>query len=294
MSGGPAEASRPRQAAGHAKTNLVLRVLARDATGYHALETVFLRLALHDTVTVAPTDGPRRLTVDWEGLPPADLGPVDQNLAWRAAERFAAAAGWPGGWAIHITKRIPAGGGMGGGSADAAAVLRALQAAAPQPLAAAALHALAAGLGADVPFALQDAPLALGRGRGDQLTPLPPLPPQPVLLVVPPFGVNTGAAYGALAAARAAAGGAPARAPLPADAMADWAAVRRWQANDFEPVVFAEHPVLADVLAQLAAGDALVARMSGSGSTLLRIGARPHPALVLPPGWRCVETETAG
>jgi 4-diphosphocytidyl-2-C-methyl-D-erythritol kinase len=277
---------------GHAKVNLILRVLQREPTGYHQIETVFQRLTLADTVTVRRTSGPRSLDVVWEGLPPVALGPVEQNLAWRAAEAYAAAAGAPKGWAIELTKRIPAGGGLGGGSADAAAVLRVLQATAREPLPGATVHALAAALGADVAFGLLDAPLALGTGYGERLTPLPALPPRVVDLVLPDFGVNTGAAYGALAAARAAAGGpAPVAALRPASA-ASWAAVRASQVNDFEATVFAAHPQLESIRYQLDDPAADVARMSGSGSTLFRVGPSAAPELVLPSGWRRVTTAT--
>jgi 4-diphosphocytidyl-2-C-methyl-D-erythritol kinase len=280
---------------GHAKVNLVLHVLGRDPTGYHQLETLFQRLALADTVTVRRTAGPRSLEVVWEGMPAVDIGPVEQNLAWRAAAAYAAAAGGPSGWAIALTKRIPAGGGLGGGSADAAAVLRALQATSAAPLPAATLHALAASLGADVAFALGEAPLALGTGYGERLQPLPPLPPQAVELVLPDFGVNTAAAYGALAAARAAraaAGGPAPRARLGPGAAADWGAVSAAQGNDFEATVFASRPELGAVRDQLADPLALVARMSGSGSTLFRVGPPSAAGVALPAGWRRVRTTT--
>jgi 4-diphosphocytidyl-2-C-methyl-D-erythritol kinase len=276
----------------HAKVNLILRVLQREPSGYHQIETIFQRLALADTVTVRRTAGTRSLDVTWEGLPPVALGPVEQNLAWRAAEAYAAAAGGPAGWAIALTKRIPAGGGLGGGSADAAAVLRALQASASVPLSAGTLHALAASLGADVAFGLLETPLALGTGHGERLTPLPALPSQVVDLVLPDFGVNTAAAYRALAAARLAAGGlAPAATLGPASA-ASWAAVRAAQGNDFEATVFREHPQLGAIRHQLADPEAVVARMSGSGSTLFRVGPSAARGLSLPAGWCRVTTAT--
>ncbi len=273
-----------------AKVNLALRVLARDPNGYHRIETAFQRLVLADTVVVHPTSGARHLDVVWSGARAVPLGPPPTNLAWRAAAEFAALSGWPQGWEIQLTKRIPAGGGLGGGSTDAAAVLRILNAQAPAPLAAAALHALATRLGADVPFALHTAALALGTGYGERLAPLPPLPPARVRLVVPDFGVNTAAAYGALAAARGAREAAAPTARFTEADFGSWEAVAAAQVNDFEPIVFAMHPALAQARTALVDAGAQVARMSGSGSTLFAIGGGAIP---LPAGWDCVETSTA-
>ena len=277
-----------------AKVNLALRVLSRDANGYHQIETLFQKLALADEVVVRPVDGERTLAVRWDGPPALDLGPAEQNLAWRAAAAFAATTGDATGWAIALTKRIPAGGGLGGGSADAAAVLRALNAASASPLSTEALHRIAASLGADVPFLVQPAPLALGTGYGERLAPLATLPSAPVLLVLPPFGVNTAAAYGAWAAARVQAGGPPPAASYDPFGWSSWAEVAARQENDFEPTVFAAHPDLAAVRQQLSDAGALIARMSGSGSTLFgvwEVGAT-LPAVKLPAGWAAVETAT--
>src|SRR5215831_4697736 len=132
-----------------AKVNLFLRVLAREADGYHQLETLFCRLELGDDVTVRVAVTGRSLDCTGEALPPDGLGPVERNLAWRAAERYAEATGWPNDWAIEIAKRIPVGGGLGGGSADAGAVLRCLNRLAPTPCSDDELVAIAAPLGAD-------------------------------------------------------------------------------------------------------------------------------------------------
>ena len=116
-----------------AKLNLFLHVLAREASGYHQLETLFCRLELGDDVTVRTDVRGRSLDCTGDVIPAGGLGPTERNLAWRAAARFAEQAGWPNDWAIEITKRIPVGGGLGGGSADAGAVLRCLNAVAPTP-----------------------------------------------------------------------------------------------------------------------------------------------------------------
>ena len=155
--------ARAARVAAQAKINLGLRVLARETSGYHGIETVFQRLALADDVRVRITDGPR--TLDTRG---ADVGPTEKNLAWRAALAMHAATGWPAGFAITIEKRIPVGAGLGGGSADAGAVLRALNALAPHPVSELELMRIAAPLGADVPFLTGTASLAMAWGRGER------------------------------------------------------------------------------------------------------------------------------
>lgn len=280
-----------------AKVNLTLRVLAREENGFHQIETLFQRLALADVVTVREAGG-RSLDVRFgEGARAVDLGPVEQNLAWRAAEAYAAVAGSLRGWAIEIEKRIPVGGGLGGGSADAAAVLRALDALAPHPLGSAALVDIAARLGADVAFLASDSELALAWGRGERMLDLPPLAAAEVLLVVPDFGVHTGQAYAALAAHRAAGhlqAGAAWRSPR---SLGSWSAIAADAVNDFEPVVFEQHPALATVRARLAAlPQTVFALMSGSGSTLFAVleqGASAPRSLTLPAGWASLFTTTA-
>lgn len=279
----------------NAKVNLVLRVLARETSGYHAIETIFQRLALHDVVTVHVDTAERSLAVDGPMLPPHGLGEPRDNLAWRAAEAFSRVAGWPAGFHIHIEKQIPVGGGLGGGSADAAAVLRGLNTIAPRPLDAATLVALGGTLGADVAFLTSDALTALAWGRGDRLLALPPLPSRPVVLVAFPTGVNTGAAYGALAAHRArllaelqtsqedahvasrqaTGGGHPLPAHCyPASAFATWEQLASLAVNDFEAVVPTLHVGVAEWLPRVqdAANDAsrlgaTVGMLSGSGAT---------------------------
>jgi 4-diphosphocytidyl-2-C-methyl-D-erythritol kinase len=246
-------------------------------------------------VTVRVAEG-RSLDVRWdlEGKAP-DLGPVEKNLAWRAAEAYAAASRWPSGFAIEITKRIPVGGGLGGGSADAAAVLRALESIAPHPVGEPRLIDIAATLGADVAFLASRSELALAWGRGDRMLDLPPLPRAAVLLVVPPFGVNTAEAYGALAAHRAASGASAGAAWKSPRSLGSWPAVAADAVNDFEAVVFDRHPALATVRAQLAAlPSAEMALMSGSGSTLFAVlTAGETDTIALPEGWRSLMTETA-
>lgn len=176
-----------------AKLNLTLEIIARREDGFHELETIFQTVDLHDLVTVAlsPGDG-IQLTCDDQSLP------TDQrNLAWRAADAFMRTGVEHHAVTIHLSKRIPHGAGLGGGSSDAAAVLRALSRLLPDAPAVQQLPQLAAGLGSDVPFFLVGG-TALGHGRGEQLTILPDLPAFPVTICMPAGSVSTPAAYGAL------------------------------------------------------------------------------------------------
>jgi len=260
--------------AAYAKINLALRILAREASGFHDLETLFCRIALADDVVVRVGDSTdRALSCTGEALPEEGLGAPEENLAWRAAAAYAEHDNWPRGFTIEIEKRIPVGGGLGGGSADAGAVLRALNALNPRPLPSAELLAIAGTLGADVPFLTSDAPLALGWGRGDRMLALPALPVRDVALVLPPHPVNTAEAYGWLAASRASLSGQPHRAALhPLAAVTTWDGVARLSTNDFEPIVFEQRAELAKIYERLGAVEGVaVARMSGSGSTLFAL-----------------------
>ena len=255
-----------------AKINLDLRILSREPDGYHRLETVFQALELHDLVEARPASA---LTLEIEG--DIDVGPARDNLVLRAARAFDEAA--PGGGRVHLrlVKRIPAGAGLGGGSSDAAATLRALNELAGRPLAAQVLVAIGAALGSDVPFFLCGSPLARAEGRGELLSPLRPLPPAPVLVVDPGFPVATRDAFrwwderhpddsspapsrGEPVEGNAQRSGEEPLAPY------DFESLYAGARNDFEDVVFDRHPALATVRSALASSGARFARLSGSGS----------------------------
>ncbi|MGQ0648176.1 MAG: 4-(cytidine 5'-diphospho)-2-C-methyl-D-erythritol kinase [Gemmatimonadaceae bacterium] len=281
-----------------AKINLFLRILAREAGGYHQIETLFCRLSLGDSVRVRVTDRGRSLDCAGPAMPAGGLGPTERNLAWRAAVSFAESAGWPRGFAVEVEKRIPVGGGLGGGSADAGAVLRLLNALAPSPLPASRLIEIAGTLGADVPFLTQDgSALALAWGRGDRLLDLMPLPPRECLLISAPFGVSTADAYRWFAESLAAPAG-----PVVASTaeLSTWKGVDRRSQNDLESVVLSQETRLAEAFAALRTryvepGQAVV-RMSGSGSTLFALASGlglDATALSLPNGFTADVTWTA-
>lgn len=264
--------SRTARVAAQAKVNLLLRVLAREASGYHTIETIFLRLALADDVVVRVGDSVRGRALDCSGdaMPPEGLGEVTGNLAYRAAVAYAEATGWPNSFAIELTKRIPSGAGLGGGSADAGAVLRTLDALSPSPLGR-RLVELAPALGADVAFMTIDSPMALAWGRGERLFPLPALVTRPVVLMMPAFQVATKDAYGWLAHDRGAydARGAEFQ---PAE-LDSWEGIEGIAVNEFEPVVSRRHPAITEYVDALRAAAAMLAMMSGSGSAVFGVFA---------------------
>ena len=263
------EGHSPIDTLAHAKLNLSLRVLAREASGYHQIETLFCALELADEIRISPASEGVTLTVaspdDQPGSPP-DLGPVEDNLAYRAAALFVREAPLDHGVHIRLVKRIPAGAGLGGGSSDAAAVLRELNGLRSRPLPAQALLELGAQLGSDVPFFLTGASLALAWGRGDRIAPLPPLPPATVVLAVPPERVSTAHAYAALVGARG---------PLPRVVRVpeSWSDIAKSAHNDFESTVFPLHPRLDALRGMLADAGAMIARMTGTGSVVFGLFA---------------------
>jgi 4-diphosphocytidyl-2-C-methyl-D-erythritol kinase len=267
-----------------AKINLYLRILARESSGYHQLETLFLRLTLADEIVVRT--GVTGRTVDCRG---ADAGPMERNLAYRAALAMRDAGG-PDTFAIEIEKRIPIGAGLGGGSADAAAVLRALNAAAARPLPDEQILALAGRLGADVPFLASGSAMALAWGRGERMLAIEPPPSRPVLVLAPPFGVSTPAAYGWIDAAQT-----PRAAPrlLVPEALAGWSALERLAHNDFEPVVVDRHPEIAGLIGALRTAGANPAMMSGTGSAVFGVFSGMPQAPVVPAATRVIGTTTA-
>ena len=248
-----------------AKVNLFLRVLAREDTGFHAIETLFCRVALHDTLEITRTDSGISLVV--EG---ADVGPLEQNLAWRGAEAVLDATGRCFGVAMRHIKRIPAAAGLGGGSSDAASALLGVNSLANHAVPRSELFNMAHQLGSDVPFFLSEASLALAWGRGQRLLRLPPLPPQPMLLLVPESPVATAEAYQWVDEMRQHSG-IRAAVALDQDVLARWSEIARLAGNDFESVVFGRFPPVRAAFEALARTRPLLCRMTGSGSTLFAV-----------------------
>jgi 4-diphosphocytidyl-2-C-methyl-D-erythritol kinase len=247
-----------------AKINLHLAIHDRRPDGYHALTTVFQSIALADTVTIEAHDGPFELRCSEPGVPANRT-----NLAWRAAEAYAGATGRPlTGLRLNLVKHVPAQAGLGGGSADAVATLRALARCWNLDVDRDLFVRLARALGSDVPFFVEGG-TALGTGRGDELTPLPDLPRFALAIVQPPFGVGTADAYRWVAEHHGTArSGGPVTVRWPA-ASGEWDERLAQLANDFEPVVGRRFPEIARILSTLRAAGAALALLSGSGSAVV-------------------------
>jgi 4-diphosphocytidyl-2-C-methyl-D-erythritol kinase len=257
-----------------AKINLTLDVYSKRADGYHSMASVMQAISLHDTLNLTRREEPGiEFTCD---APAAAEIPADAtNLVYRAAQSALAAAEAAGhtvegGVAVHLVKRIPAQAGLGGGSSDAAATLRGLDALLGLDLPPAALHACAAALGSDVPFFLTGG-TAVARGRGENLTALPDAPPYALVVVKPEECVSTGWAYSQLDAI-------PERASHRATGRLEQALraedrdrLLAFQSNDFEQPVFAHFPRLAWLHDELMMAGALTAHLCGSGAALYGI-----------------------
>lgn len=227
----------------YAKINWSLRITGRRSDGFHDLETIFQTISLHDDLTFRDADQ-LSLTCDDPTIPTDD-----RNLVLRAARAVSAPP-----VAIELRKRIPAGGGLGGGSSNAAVTLRELGSGRDD------LPALALSLGSDVPFFLVGG-TAYATGRGELLTPMLSMAGIPLLLVLPEERVLTKDAFARITRYSAPVG--------PAATFASFT-------NDFEEPVFALLPRLRALKQRLYDAGAFYAAMSGSGSTLF--GAFDHAA----------------
>ena len=251
------------QVAAPAKINLNLRVVGRnDATGYHDIETWMVPVTLADELRVGLTDAPGIVLTCSD----PDLDNGSGNLAWRAAEIFLRETDNSGGARIELHKRIPHGAGLGGGSSDAAAVLKALNELSGCPLDASALENLGAELGSDVPFFIRgQAAMASGRGEILEARPLPA--PFDLLLLKPPFPVPTAWAYSAYAEKKF--------------CPAEWTAPQLHDGlevfNDLERAVFRKY-LLLPVIKEWLLKHSLVAAagMTGSGSCMFAILRDPR------------------
>ena len=264
-----------------AKINLALHVRRRRADGYHDIETLFAFARDGDAVSVETAEEDRFVITG----PFADgLEAGADNLVARAATAFVATFGIAGAHAITLDKHLPIASGIGGGSADAAATLRAFARLHHVPLDDPRLYAIAAALGADVPACL-DGRTTLGTGKGDALVAVEGLPDTPLLLVNPGVAVSTAAVFRTWDGAD--------RGPI---GEGDLLARARAGRNDLEPPALALAPVIGAVRAVLdAAPGAMLSRMSGSGATCFALfdDARACAAAAVAArarGWWTLET----
>lgn len=272
----------PRQDIARAKVNLYLRVTGRRADGYHLLDSLAVFADAKDIVTAGHAED---LTLDIRGAEAEALTGEADNLVLRAARALAEATGRAPKAAITLTKLLPVASGIGGGSADAAAALRVLDALWETGLDAAALEAIAAQLGADVPVCVASRPARM-MGVGEILSAAPELPACGLLLANPRIALPTPQVF----RARRGEFSPPAEMPgrlADAAALADWL---RPLGNDLQDAALSLCAAIAEVLSAIAAQPGcLLARMSGSGATCFGLFATPAQAQAaakaLPAAW---------
>ncbi len=246
-----------------AKVNLFLEITGRRPDGYHEIESVMQLVDLCDVVRLR-----RRRTGIHVWTEGAELPTGHGNLAYRAAATLLEAAGNPGGVEIQLQKRIPVAGGLGGGSSNAAAVLIGLNRLYELQWPREALQGLGERLGSDVPFFLSDG-LALARGRGEILEPLPPWPAQWLVLANPGIQISTAWAYREASSKLTEW---KARVNMPSFAPGgrlDWPPV--WAFNRLEAVVLPHRPEIGALKAALQEGGGAPVLMSGSGASVFAV-----------------------
>ena len=266
------------------KINVYLGVGGRHDDGYHALTTVFQAVSLYEDVIARDADD---FSVSVVGVADPSTVPVDdRNLAMRAAKLLASATGYTGGVQLELRKSVPVAGGMGGGSADAAAALVACDALWGTGLSPHRLHELAARLGADVPFALHGG-TAVGTGRGDQLNPALARGRFDWVLVPSDEGLSTPQIYARLDTHRAENGALADDPPLSLDVpipvlqalrAGDPHSLAACMFNDLEVPALLERPALDDIINEGLHAGALSGIISGSGPTVAFLCETPESA----------------
>jgi 4-diphosphocytidyl-2-C-methyl-D-erythritol kinase len=252
--------------------NLTLEVRTKRTDGYHDLRTIFHTVSLSDTIELGFSPGRSHAVIVDSNVE------ITNNLAAAAAERVLSASGARGEVSIRLKKRIPLGGGLGGGSSDAAAILLALPALTGRPITLENLHEISVSLGSDVPFFLLGG-CAVAFGRGTELYPLPDGKRLPAAIVVPNLHVSTSDAYRALNRPSASLTSPPSSPKIDVFQSLAWSVGQGlpsedWLTfckNDFEEVVFGQHPQLKIIKHRLKLRGARPALMSGSGAAIFGI-----------------------
>ena len=246
----------------HAKINLGLYVLGKRPDGYHDIWTIFQELEFHDVLYFTKRDAPLTLTTNHPTLPVGD-----ENLVCRAARAFAQKTGCPTQLAIHLEKQIPLGAGLGGGSSNAAAALCGLNQLFQVGASREELAALGATLGSDVPFFLHGG-TAIGTGRGEQIEPLPDLPPCWILLINPRIHVSSAWAYKNINLKLT---NFPTKNNVFSQQHNAVTDALRTLENMLEEPVISHYPIIASIKNRLLEEGAEWASMSGSGSTVFGV-----------------------
>lgn len=250
----------------YAKVNLTLDVLGKRPDGYHDLQSVMQTISIRDDIEIdIETGEPWKLVCDKEWIPTDE-----RNLAWKAAKvYFDALKLDPNGITIRITKRIPSEAGLGGGSADAAAVLRALNRHYGNPLSILALAEIGAAVGSDVPFCVIGG-TAMVEGRGERIRKLPDMPDCVFVVCKPDFSISTPDLYKKID--EAAIAKRPDNAAMESALLAgDLGKVAENLCNVFDPLVTAEHLELNYIKSIFNSYGSAGQQMTGSGSAVFAI-----------------------
>jgi 4-diphosphocytidyl-2-C-methyl-D-erythritol kinase len=257
-----------------AKINLRLDILGKRPDGFHELRTIFQTISLHDELKLRKSRRPG-ISLTVRGNKTLSQEPVRKNLVYRAVEALQRELKIRSGVEIELRKKIPAGGGLGGGSSDAAAALIGYLRLHGKKLQPARLIEIAASLGADVPFFLFGG-RALGVNRGDEIYPLAGIPKTSIVVVVPSgIRVPTADAFRWVKAAQLTKSSATPK--LWGFCALCWSTQASGLSNDFEGPVFRRHPRLAAIKRALLRVGAAEASLAGSGSAVF--GVFPSPAL---------------
>jgi 4-diphosphocytidyl-2-C-methyl-D-erythritol kinase len=286
------------EATAHAKVNLHLRIRGRRSDGYHELSTLLQTVDLSDRVRAG--SAPRRI-IELVVTPPGAVTAAEHNLVVRAARALQRFTGVERGATLELSKRIPVGAGLGGGSSDAAATLVLLDALWELNLTPPELMEVAAKLGSDVPFFLVGG-LALATGRGESVRELPDLPAFGLVVCTPPIEVSTREVYDRYSARpRLTSPKSNARVEaFVADAKDGRTTAPPWQEleNDLEPIVIENWPEAGRAVAALRSVDPLLAAITGSGASSFAVFPNLETARVaaaeLKGNWSVYVTSTVG
>jgi 4-diphosphocytidyl-2-C-methyl-D-erythritol kinase len=241
-----------------AKLNITLKIVGRRPDGYHELNSLMVPISLVDRLAFSPAA--RGIHLSCQGIPVPEN---EENLVFRAAKAFFTRVSRSPSLSISLTKNIPVAAGLGGGSSDAAATLKALNGMNSYPLGAEELAEMALGLGADVPFFLHNVP-SIARGIGERLKPVTHWPGFWYVIVTPSFRVSTAWVYGNLKLGLTGSENSYIVSPL----REDWPAITDLLENDLETVTAVRYPVIESIKRLLVEAGAEGALMSGSGPSV--------------------------
>lgn len=266
-----------------AKLNLFLRIVRRRDDGYHEIETLFQRIGLYDHLIVSPNES-EEFELLLKGMP-LDREGIENNIVTRAYKAIVAYMRCsPGGVRIELEKIIPAGGGLGGGSSDAAAALDAIVDALGLAIPQNALRKIALDLGADVPFFLGP-PTAIGQGLGERLTPVSLYNPYWAVLAFPEMSISTAEAYSRFSPENGGNGGGNLQELILALQRGDHLDALGHMHNDMEILAFEIDPHLEEIRFLLEDQARQIVRMSGSGSTLFTLANSRQTAAMIAMQW---------